>query len=745
MAREAVKPDEIEVARSSAARPVLLLSFVAIGAALSSLVLLATATERQISGTLIELLALGFNLIGILLLAGLIARKASQLRKDMRRAIPGSRMRARAVGMITIITLLPIVVVYAFSVNTINRSIDSWFDVTMGNGLRDALTLSRAALSLRTRELSEHTRTIASELSGEPEMSWRDSLERYRRFTGASLIMVVDERNQIIAVSSDFSESALPSLPSSEALMAARAGSLYTSLDPIGTQGYRLLTATAVTDRYISQPRVLVASYPVTAQLSELGNRVEQSHAKYASMVYNRPILKSSFTLTLTVVLLLAILGAVYSAFFWVTRFIRPVEDLMAGTLAVSRGDLDQRLPTPSDDELGQLIQSFNRMIDRVAAARHEAEESRQIVIGERERLAIILARLTSGILTVSEAGVLLDVNAAAARIIGVSLDQYKGQTLSQITAQEPALQALVGYLSNPKIYGAHDSPTPINVKLPSGNRDILLIHTDLPVSHSNQVGRLWVMDDLTSLLRAQREAAWGEVARRLAHEIKNPLTPIQLSADRMRRRLLGQLNAKDAEVLEMGTQTIVHQVEAMRQMVNAFSDYARAPSLSITSVSLNELVLEIVQLYESTTVKGSQRMVRIDRHLAPDLPAIPADPFRLRQVLHNLLTNALEALEGNLAPCISIHTALVQTGQGSWVSLQVGDNGAGFPPELADRVFDPYVTSKEKGTGLGLAIVKKIVDEHKGQITALNPPTGGAQVVIYWPTGKISQPSGVS
>lgn len=749
MARETIASIEALRAQSSvgSARSWLwlVLLLVAVGTAICSLVLLATASERQISGTIVELLALGFNLIGILLLAGLIARKVSQLRKDVRSLVPGSKMRARAVGMITVITLVPIVVVYLFSVNTINRSIDSWFDVTMGNGLRDALTLSRTALSLRTRELSEHTRTIVGELGQEPELSWRDSLDRYRRFTGASLLMVVSEHNQILAFSSDFTESALPTLPANDVLAAARAGSLYTSLDPMGPQGYHLVTAIPMNNRYIAEPYVLVASYPVTAQLSELGNQVEQAHAKYASMLYNRPILKSSFTLTLTVVLLLAVLGAVYGAFFWVSRFIRPVEDLMMGTLAVIRGDLDQRLPNQNDDEMGQLIQSFNRMIDRVAQARRDAEDSRQIVVGERERLAIILARLSSGILALSKDGVLLDVNEAASRIVGLSLEQFRGSAITSLATQEPALKALAEYLINPVETPVLSVPKPVTLKLPAGTRDVLLIHTDLPVIHSNQVARLWVMDDLTQLLRAQREAAWGEVARRLAHEIKNPLTPIQLSADRMRRRLMGQLAAKDAEVLESGTRTIVHQVEAMRQMVNAFSDYAKAPSLALSLISLNELVGEVTQLYEANAVTGSLRLVQIERSLDPNAPAISADPYRIRQVLHNLLTNAFEALDGSSNPRIEIQTTHVTNEQGSFVSLAVMDNGAGFPADLSGREFDPYVTNKEKGTGLGLAIVKKIVDEHHGTIMAENRAEGGARVVIYWPASKMNSSSGVS
>jgi len=736
MAREAVDRSDNSSGSASKSWLWLAVSVVAIVIVASSLVLLTTATEREISGTFIEILALVFNLLGIGLLAILIGRKVNQLRKDYRNAVPGSRMRSRAVGMVTMITLLPLAVVYVFSIISINRSIDSWFDATMGNGMADALTLSRTALTLRTRELADHTRTIASELAESPQGLTHEDLERYRRFAGASMIMVIGEPNRILAVSSDFSEDALPNLPAQEVLMSAKRGQLYTSLDPDGVRGYRLLTAMEVPARLLGRSQVVVATYAVTAQLSELGNRVQYAHEHYATMVFNRPILKSSFTLTLTMVLMLATLAAVYAAFFWVSRFVRPVEELMAGTAAVGRGELNQRLQTPSDDELGQLIQSFNRMVERLAQARQEADLRRQIIDGERERLAIILARLNSGILALSENGVLLDVNENASHILGVSLEQYRGQNLEFISNAQPELGPLLELIKNPT--EQRTTMEPVSVDLPTGRRDVSLVYTDLPAVSLGQVGRLWIIEDLTNLLRAQREAAWGEVARRLAHEFKNPLTPIQLSADRLRKRLMDHLAQKEQDILEQGTQTIVHQVEAMRQMVNAFSEYARAPTLVLSSVSLNAIVGEVARLYDSLASHTQSGPIRIERSLLEPLPMIYADAHRVRQVVHNLITNAIEALEGVRDARVKIETGVVMEGGERMVCLSVSDNGAGFPASLGDRVFDPYVTSKEKGTGLGLAIVRKIIDEHGAKVLAENSEVGGARVVIYWPESKI-------
>ncbi len=249
------------------------------------------------------------------------------------------------------------------------------------------------------------------------------------------------------------------------------------------------------------------------------------------------------------------------------------------------------------------------------------------------------------------------------------------------------------------------------------------------------------MFDDITTLLQAQRDAAWGEVARRLAHEIKNPLTPIQLSAERMRRKFLGSMNAEDAQILERATHTIVAQVDAMKQMVNAFSEYARAPDMHFSRFDLNQLITEVVDLYRVQDSSAALKLL-----LSPNLPAISADRIRLRQILNNLVTNSLEALEGRAGACIEIETRIVDEGskQGSSIAIVVTDNGPGFPRDLIGTVFDPYVTSKPKGTGLGLAIVKKIVEEHGGRIEADNQRTGGARVRILLPLGDSARSVGV-
>jgi nitrogen fixation/metabolism regulation signal transduction histidine kinase len=240
------------------------------------------------------------------------------------------------------------------------------------------------------------------------------------------------------------------------------------------------------------------------------------------------------------------------------------------------------------------------------------------------------------------------------------------------------------------------------------------------------------VFDDITTLLQAQRDAAWGEVARRLAHEIKNPLTPIQLAAERMQRKFLGSMNAQDAQILERATHTIVAQVDAMKQMVNAFSEYARAPDMHFSTVDLNQLITEVVDLYRSHESTAEMKL-----SLSPLLPAVSADRVRIRQILNNLLTNSLEALEGRPEGRVEIETQVAEDGPKQMAAIVVSDNGPGFQRDLIGTVFDPYVTSKPKGTGLGLAIVKKIVEEHGGRIEADNRRSGGARVRILLPLGE--------
>jgi len=318
--------------------------------------------------------------------------------------------------------------------------------------------------------------------------------------------------------------------------------------------------------------------------------------------------------------------------------------------------------------------------------------------------------------------------NQAAGAILGTELSAATGRPLPELAAGNERLGQFVAALAVRFAAGREEWREQLDLDSSAGRRTLMCACTPLP-GEDRDMGFVIVFDDITTLLAAQRDAAWGEVARRLAHEIKNPLTPIQLSAERLRRRLLSGMSERDAEILERGNRTIVQQVETMQQMVNAFSEYARAPEMQISRFSLNQLVTEVADLYRSQDPKA-----RIRLSLDPKLETVEADRGRVRQILNNLLTNALEALEGVAGPSLEIETLLSSTAEADYASLTVCDNGPGFQRELLGRVFDPYVTSKPKGTGLGLAIVKKIVEEHGGRIDADNRPEGGARVRVVLP-----------
>jgi len=428
-------------------------------------------------------------------------------------------------------------------------------------------------------------------------------------------------------------------------------------------------------------------------------------------------------------VLLLSLFASLYGAFWAARRLVRPIQDLVAGTRAVAKGDFDMRLPLTSHDEMGILVHSFNDMTKRLARAREAARRSQQAVEAERANLAVILARLSTGVISLAPDRTIRTVNRAAGSILNTDIEACVGKPFAEAAQTSPLFQQFGEACLSHLDAGEIEWREQLVLQGESSRRVLMCACTTLSSEEPGAASVVIVFDDITTLLQAQREAAWGEVARRLAHEIKNPLTPIQLSAERLRHKLLGSMNEADAQVLDRATHTIVQQVEAMKEMVNAFSEYARAPAMDITRFDLNQLIGEVVELYRMTHVP------RPELKLDPSIGEIEADRGRLRQIIHNLLANSLEALEGSPDPQISIETRRVEQGEGVvYAQISVEDNGPGFRTDVIGQVFDPYVTTKPKGTGLGLAIVKKIVEEHGGRIEAENRRTGGACVRITLP-----------
>jgi len=707
------------------------LTAVAIAAGLAALMLLAASVENSALFSRWQPWILLLTILGVVALMVLLARKLWQLYRDYRDHAPGSRLTVRTVLMFGGLVIAPLLIVYLFSLDFINRGIDSWFRVEIKQGLNDALVLSRSALDLRLREQARRTETLARslrELHG-PELLQR--LDEERRSIEAREIIVYDATGRAAALSSDTPMVQQPApLPPDVALQVA-AGRSYVSLNPQADGQYTIETAAPIADAVSSHTtrRYLLINYQVPQALSALAEAVQHTSSQYGDLSAVREPLKISFRLTLTLVVLLTLLAAVYGAVFSAQRLIRPVQDLIAGTRAVGKGDFDTRLPLPSRDEMGFLVHSFNDMTKRLRRASEEAKRSRQAVERERERLSIILSRLSTGVIVTDRALQLHSANQSAATILGGDFGAAtSAANLAQFAAGNPRFSKFLEELRGRLESGRDEWREQLILPGEAGERVLLWACTPLPEEREHG-GVVIVFDDITALLSAQRDAAWGEVARRLAHEIKNPLTPIQLSAERLRRKLLGAMNAEDAQVLERATHTIVQQVDAMKQMVNAFSEYARAPDMRLAHFSLNQLVTEVAELYR---LQDPAAEIRLD--LDPTLPEINADRGRMRQLLANLITNGIEALAGVADGCVELSTRQ-QRAEGALAAvICVADNGPGFRKEMLGRLFDPYVTGKPRGTGLGLAIVKRIVEEHGGRIEAENRPEGGAKILVLLP-----------
>jgi PAS domain S-box-containing protein len=696
----------------------------------AALLIMAQTVQQSAHFSDLHPFIVGVNVAGLLVLLMLIGGRLVQLIRDWRKRVVGSRLEARMVWMSATLAMLPLLLVFYFSVMFLNRGIDSWFHVEIRQGLEDALTLSRAALDLRMREYMQRTRTIAGDLAAHDDPV--AVLDDARLRNEAVELTLFGANRRILGTSSERFGQIVPQRPSEEMVMQSRHE--YVTLDPVAGGGFLVRTAVQVPlTSPGDEPRMLEAVYPVERRLGELADTVESAYQRYGEKARLREPLKTSFTLTLTLVLLLSLFAALYGAFWAARRLVRPIQDLVAGTRAVAKGDFDMRLPLTSHDEMGILVHSFNDMTKRLARAREETRRSQHAVEAERANLAVILARLSTGVISLQPDLTVRTANQAACTILGADVESVIGKPLAEAGKGSSLFEQFDQACSAHLDAGQTEWREQVVLQAESGRRILMCACTTLSGEDRSPGGFVIVFDDITALLQAQRDAAWGEVARRLAHEIKNPLTPIQLSAERIRRKLLGSMNEAEAQMLDRATHTIVQQVEAMKEMVNAFSEYARAPEMDVSRFDLNQLIVEVAELYRAGSREGG-RIARPKLKLDPALTEIEADRGRLRQIVHNLLANAIEALEGARDPEIRIETRLVEQAEGRLAEITVEDNGPGFRSDVIGQVFDPYVTTKSKGTGLGLAIVKKIVEEHGGRIEADNARTGGARVRIELP-----------
>jgi len=710
--------------RSGALMRYLLLACVGLGVAATFLLASVSANTALFSAYYAPLL--GINLVIALLLAGMVAYQLVSLRRRLRAGVFGAKLTLRLVTLFALMAVLPGALIYGVSVQFVSQSIESWFEVRLDSALESGINLGRGTLEGRLKELTVKADAMALALSTRPEAEHLAALNTLREQAAVDEATLYTARGRVIGFSGNERSGIVPEPPGPAAMRQLRLQQPYSVIEAIPERGLYLRALVPVNPMSLTEEsRVLQLLQQVPAHLARDAEVVQTGYREYQELQLSRRGLKRLYAITLTLTLLLALLSSLGLAFLLSSRLSAPLSALVEGTRAVAQGDFSRRAAVASRDELGQLTQSFNSMTLQLSEAQARVERNQAQVAHAKAYLESVLAHLSAGVLTFDGALRLRSANPSAAQILGADCAPLHGAGIGDWGALDATLATLAAVMA--EAFGRGDSTEwqrQVERELKDGTQVLLLRGTRF--GEGAEAGLIVVFDDVTHLLQAQRDAAWAEVARRLAHEIKNPLTPIQLSAERIQLKLAPKLGAADAEILARSTQTIVSQVAALKRMVDAFGQYARTPEPALRPLDLNGLVREVLTLYESL---GSSMRV----NLAPELPLVQGDATQIRQVIHNLLQNAQDALAGTDAPFIEIATTPCNGG----ATLSVTDNGSGFPEHLMKRAFEPYVTTKPRGTGLGLSIVRKIVEEHRGEVTIANVAPRGARVAIQLPAAE--------
>lgn len=678
-------------------------------------------------------LLIALNVAFVLFLMAIVGYLLWRLTRRLKAGEFGSKLALRLLMIFSLMAVLPGALIYTVSVQFLGKSIESWFDVKVDRALEGGLNLGHTMLDNLLGELGKKAKATALTLS-EPTVSSLQTLNELLAQSEIQEATLFGQDGKVIAFASMDDMSLFPEMPSASVMRQIRAQKAYSVVESVDESQLYLRVVVPVNVLSLNEDiRVLQLLQPVQEQLAEDAKILYAGYRDYQELLLSRQGLTRLYGVTLTLVLLLSLFSALAAAFLISERLSAPLGMLAEGTRAVAQGDFSRRHLVHSNDELGVLTESFNLMTQQLEEARAAAQVNQQKVESARTNLESILANLSSGVLVFDDNFCLYIANRSAEQILQIPLISLDGSTIEGCVEKEPQLFALVAEIRE-SFQAEKESEWERQITRSSeGENQVLLLRgTRLPSISGG--GSVVVFDDITNLLQAQRTLARGEVARRLAHEIKNPLTPIQLSAERMLHKFADKLNEQDARILQRSTETIVNQVEALKRMVNEFNEYARVPELDLRSLDLNRLVREVLSLYETESMStDNRRRPQIHLALASDLPVVSGDSTRLRQVLHNLLQNAQDALVDVDEAGIIIRTEILPDS----IQLSVSDNGAGFSEQFKTRAFEPYVTTKSKGTGLGLSIVKKIIEEHGGTIKIENIQPRGAIVLITLPIIK--------
>jgi PAS domain S-box-containing protein len=677
------------------------------------------------------------TIFALLVVTAAILHRVISLTRKVRDHVPGAMLSARWVRYFLMLSLPPALIVYFFSAYFLTRTVDSWFDVGVEAALADSLELGQQFLENRTLEVRNQVRRLVREIDNPSEDvdAVRRTLLANVSAAGPLELSVVESDGRLVTSANINMLVDLPERPGDYALLQALDQGEYAAAEPAADGILRIRVIQRLPDNLPGgQAYLLQAIYPLPERITALAGEIEKEYHRYQNLSFLREPLRQSFILILSLVLLLTVLLAILAALNVSRRMVTPISKLAQATREVAAGDLTHEIETETRDELGFLVQSFNEMTEALTSASEEAENSRAQLQSQREYLETVLASLTAGVLTLDDNQNIVTANASAEQILGLPAGFFVGRNLSERFNAAPFLAPLIKLIGSQMKRGPAEWKREIGLSAHGQTLVLLVRGSRLSKKISKAGGTVIVFDDVTMLNQAQREAAWAEVARRLAHEVKNPLTPIRLAAERLRMKLMSKLDDNDGAMLDRATGTIVSQVEALRSLVDAFGDYAQEPQIESKPMALDQLIKDVVALYEH-----EDQRIQFHLKLIAGPSDLSADSGQMRQLLHNLVVNSSEAVAKDEQAHVHIRTRLIKQAGKKWLEMEVSDRGPGYPEEVLKKPFEPYTTFKTNGSGLGLAICRKIVSEHDGRITIHNPAAGGACSTIILPVEESS------
>ena len=691
----------------------LITSALVISLALLVILIRSLSNSDFISSETFQLL-LKINLAFVVLLFIFIALQVYRLFKEVKKEVTGSRLTLRLVISYSVMIIVPLMVLYFVSVNFLTKSIESWFNVRVESALESGLNIGQKTLDILRKDVELKSRSISYSLSNSKINEFNPILSDLTEKFDIYDAMIIDDESQILAISSRDNIEIDAVFPDEKDLILANTG-FHGKIDITQENIIYLKTYQPyfLIDDKIQKKFYLILTQKIPESISQAALSVESVFEDYQALTFSRNSLKVIYQITLSIILFLAILLSISLALYFSRRFTMPLSTLSEATQSIAKGNFKKKIPEQGKDELGMLVRSFNIMTTKLETANKTLELNRQRIESSRNFLESIINNMSSGIIVIDPKNNIRLTNKLASKLLGFNLELLNGQRFNQILEHGSQFEEIVTLVNKSKINYKEKA---LILKFKRRILSIQLTEEDV----GRNKNKIIIIDDISEITAAQRNEAWSEVARRLAHEIKNPLTPIQLSAERIDHKFSKQLEKKDRAILSDITKTIVNQVDAIKKMVNEFTEYSRSPELTKTEINLVDLINELVNLFqkEDLTINILSSSKKIN---------FICDEIKIRQVFVNLINNAYEAKKDD-STC-EIEIRLRKTKNSMIVNFI--DNGSGINDDI--DIFQPYVTTKKTGTGLGLAVVKKIIDEHDGSISIKNNKLSGANVEIQF------------